>query len=510
MTSASLRLRPRLFMLAHSGRHLFEQVQAARHQLRSCAEYTSAEPIDWELLMPRPELRQTQVESLSPLQLPQQAGIAACMHGEDLTAAASDMLYQLPELVFDLLDPENQAIQTKTILCGRFRTFAHGTPERQLLEYLAATLNFELNVWGWSCQRQGGHLVFAAHPLLAGWNLRLREARFAADDLPRCAGGLKAGLSSNASGQLRGRQALAHWGPWLVNGQRCEVAVPFADADSFAEMFLTALNAQLGDVSAVWTPAGHLLLMPRRPGEALDICDLPAPAVDAPDFVLTLPLPIGRFGNQVREDFQLAFTLNDVRIALAGPPATQAEAWLCAGINAHSHKTGVQAEVTTAGQLRLRALQPLSPLTVAEPTEWAHRALGLVPFQLGDPAAAGWLAALERWTQLLNQFLAEAPVALCAPLAGTVAAVPAQIGTFADGNLSWLAELPVAALDVLPAYLEMVLQAIDGLLSLPELQAQPTLKPLQLELDSLPAPPARIGADQAPETASTSTFDHQI
>lgn len=513
-----LKLQPRLFMLAHSGRHLILQLQAARQLQRTFAEFLAPRPVAWELLQrTAAPLRQTQVESLQALSLPPQAGIAACLIAGAPEQVRPETAYRLPELVLELLDPQEQVIQTKTVVCGSFRTFNAGTPVRQLLEYLATTLDFELNPWGWSCRRQGEQLRFDAHPLLAGWNLRLRELSFAPGSTERTAerfsGGLKAGISSLDPGQVRGRQALVHWGPWLINETSCELRLPFSDAESFAEAFVAGLNQQLAagnQAAAVWGSAGQLLLLSRRPGGALRIVAGPMPEPAAPDFRLGLALPEGSFGSAAQAQELGGFELNGNAIELTPPELEPDGEWLCACINRHSPITGVHAELSPAGHLHLLALQPQRPLILAAVPDLLQRALGLSNMRLGESDEAGLQAALARWTLLLNQVLADLPPGLSELLENAAAAVPPLAGDFGAGRLSWQSEALNHSLELMLVYLEEVMAAVDACLQAPETQPAKNLRPLQFELQQTELSPHLNEPAPKKEPPPSSTFDHKI
>ncbi|HEY9843681.1 MAG: hypothetical protein ACAI44_23045 [Candidatus Sericytochromatia bacterium] len=512
MTAPQPRLQPRLFMLAHSGRHLLAQLQSARQLQRTFCEYLCPVAIGWNLLQQQATpLRQTQVESLQPLSLPALAGISARLQSQPLTTAASDTLYQLPDLSFELLDPQGQATRSTSMSCGRFRTFASGQPERQLLEFMAATLSYELSEWGFSCMRQRKQLLFSAHPALAGWNLALTELSFPPGDLPQSSCGLRAGLSSSGSGQTSGRLAYVHWGPWLINGQRCELALPFSnDIDHFSTAFAAALNQQLSDAAVVWTPDRHLMLLPRRPGEPLEIAALPPSEVQAPDLPLDLPLPTGHFGPDHQVQPLGEFELNGTAIVLAQPADSPDAAWLCESINRHSPRTGVHAEITSEQHLHLQALHPHQPLIISAVSDLLQRALGLQAMRLGELDYAGLIAALERWTLLLNQVLADLPAPLAQALQSAGAEVPPLAGNFSDG-LFWNEAALEHSLEPILAYLESVMIALELCLQAPETQSVQNLRPLQLELEMTQGPLRNLTeTESGTEPPPRSTFDHKI
>lgn len=508
------KLQPRLFMLSHSGRHLITQLQSVRQTQRTFCEYVVPRKIAWNLLQQQASpLRQTQVESLLPLALPAQAGVAARLQADPLPPACSDTLYALPDLELELIDPQGQVVQHKFVSCGQFRTFAAGRPEPQLLEFLATTLNFELSEWGWSCLRQGRCLVFEAYLLLAGWNLNIRKLTFANSSLPRCDGGMAEGMSSAGQGQVCGRLAYVHWGPWLINGQTCQVILPFGETETFAEAFVAELNQQLQGVAAVWTPSGHLLLMSQRPGEALNLARIPAPEVSPPDLQLELELPEGSFGTVQETAAMGEFELNGVSIVLASPSGEADVAWLCESINRHSALTGVHAEVTAEQHLHLLSMHPQQPILVSTVSDSLQRALGLEPLRLGEQDFPALQAALQRWTVLLNQVLGDLPAELPQTQALLVAlsAVPVLAGSLTNGQLQWEPQVLEHSLEATLGFLETVMAAVEQCLQAPETLSVHHLRPLQLDLEPAPLPArplAESETDQEPQTRST--FDHKI
>lgn len=519
MSGVSLKLQPRLFMLAHAGKHLQAQLQGARQLQRSFCEYLAPQPVAWELFKAGPA-RQAQVLSVAALSLPGQAGIPAWMQAEPLSGILPETEYQLPDLGFELLDPTGQPARSLQISCGRFRTFASGRPDRQLLEYLATLLSYELGAIGFSCLRQDTCLVFAAHPLLAGWNLSLTRLDYPAGAHSRCDGGLRAGLSSAGSGQQSGQLATLHWGPWRINGTSCGVALPFADPDGFAEAFAEALNQQLDPLglAAVWTPDYELLLCSRQAGQAIEIAALPPEPLSPPDLRLDLPLPEGRYESEAGTGPTGELRLNGQALSFEQPSEPLAD-WLSQCFNRFSPQTGVHAAVNPEQHLHLQALRPMQPILIEAVSPLLQAALGLQPMRLGELDLAGLDAALERWTLLLNQVLAELPPELpvAQALLARVAEVPVLAGSFSQG-LSWAPDALRHSLEQVLAYVEAVMLEVEHCLQSPQTQSTQTLRPLQLELEMVPLPrPAadtladkRGESEPEPDTQPPPRFDHKI
>lgn len=506
-------------MLAHSGRHLREQLESARQQQRSFSEYLSPRAINWDILLRQAiPLRQVQVESLTPLSLPSQAGVPARLQAPMLEGEVRNQTsYQLPDLQFTLLDPLGESVQQLEIHCGRFTTFAQGRADRQVLEYLATLIGYELAALGFSCQRADQHLVFAAEPMLAGWNLTLSRLSFPDSPFERCSGGLVSGISSRS--QQAGRLAFVHWGPYRLNGQTCEVVQPFSqDLAGFAEAFAETLNQQLNAVSlaAVWTPAHHLLLTHKEPGRPLEIEVLPASELKAPDLGLDLQLPEGIFGSVADAHPAAELSLNGLNIALNDPPEPGSSlevcaAWLSEGLNHYQHVTGVHAAVAPDQRLHFQALSPQQPLLIADVSASLEAACGLQPMRLGEVDVAALDASLRRWTLLLNQILRELPEqSVFDALAEATRAVPPLAGHFDDGVL-WSETVVSRFLEPLCTYLEAVTAEVETCLSTNSLSVA-SLRPLQLELEIAPPAPTsgRSEAETPPEPPPASTFDHKI
>ena len=514
MKDASIRLQPRLFMLAHSGRHLLGQLQLARQTQRTFSEHLCPQPINWQMLKSAAPQRQTQVRSVKPLQLPSQAGISARLLGKKLSALDLETCYQLPDLSLDLIDPLGQTGEQLIIRCGNFKTFNSGNPTRQLLEYLATLLNIELSPLGFSCLRQGEQLRLTAHPLLAGWNLLIRQVDFPDSSLPRCSGGLEAGLSSAGSGQQAGQVAFIHWGPYQINQEIYQLALAFESPDDFATSFAEAFNAQLrsNELSVVWTPDQHLLLMPIRPGVPLEITALPPLELSSPDLRLDLPLPEGHFAAERSAQEPGPIEINGIALRLGPLPEVPDAEWLCRQINQASAQTSVHASVTPDQHLHLQMLHPQQPLIISTVPESLQTALGLQPMRLGEVDHSSLDAALTRWTLLLNQVLADLPPGSPSSQAlhEAAAQIPALAGHF-DGQLSWSDQALKHAPDPMLAYLERIMTQVDVCLQAPETRSVGNLRPLQLELELQPSPGTGRSLDDAEaEPPPSSTFDHKI
>ncbi len=520
-----LKLQPRLFMLAHSGRHLSGLLESARQQQRSFAEYLSPVPINWDVLLRQASpLRQTQLESESALHLPAMAGIQAYLQAPALQQEIKlQTTYQLPELVFELLDPRGQSVQQLEIRCGCFTTFAQGRADRQLLEYLATLIGYELAALGFSCQRGEQGLVFAAEPVMAGWNLNLRHLSYPDSSLThpleRCSAGLHEGLSSRQ--QQAGRLAFVHWGPYLLNNQRCEVVLPFSpDLSSFAEAFVEELNQQLAlvQLAAVWTPAQTLLITHTQPGQAIQVQALPQTPIQAPDLRLELALPEGRFGRSEQLQPAAELKLNGVSIALnAAPEPGQSMdvciRWLTQQFNHYQQITGVHAAVTPEQHLHLQALRPQQTLVIDAVSGSFEAACGLSAMQIGGLDEAGLDAALKRWTLLLNQVLRDLPEQdVFRRLAEAARQVPALAGHYDDGVL-WNESAVTRFIEPIMHYLELITLEVDQCLNNTS-QTAVSLRPLQLELEMTPHQPQTPSRPDQNESESSeqpiARFDHKI
>ncbi|HEY9843177.1 MAG TPA: hypothetical protein V6D23_22095, partial [Candidatus Obscuribacterales bacterium] len=139
-----------------------------------------------------------------------------------------------------------------------------------------------------------------------------------------------------------------------------------------------------------------------------------------------------------------------------------------------------------------------------------QRALGLQAMRLGELDYPGLAAALERWTLLLNQVLADLPEPLAQALQSTAAEVPPLAGSFNDG-LFWNEGALEHSLEPILAYLESVMLVLEQCLQAPETQSVQNLRPLQLELEMTQGPLRNLTeTESGTEPPPRSTFDHKI
>lgn len=517
-TGSLPQLHPRLFMLTHSGHHNLSLIQALRQNQQSLKTYRSPKAINWELLATESNaVRQSEVISLQTLSLPLQAGIPAQLRSEPVSDLLPDQLYQLPEIHFELLDPKQETAAELVSSSSQFKTFAHGQPERQLLEYLSVILSHDLAEWGFSCQREANYLVFKAHPQLPGWNLKLKRlVQPAPHSAAPCSAGLKQGLSSIAAGQQSGKVATFHWGPWLINHKICQLSLPFEEPESFKQDFIAELCLQLKELelTAFWNPDGFLYLRGLRPGIHITISRLQAPEIHLPDQTLRLNLPEGHFASQSQELSLGSFRLNQAAIDLGPPPQEQNELrnWLCQTINRVSPQTQVQARLDSEDYLILQSLSSQSPLVIEDVSAGLEALLGLEPVRLGSLQNLEFDENQLRWNSLLNQLLQALPddIPEAKALSELAQTIPSELGSYQAQQLNWKTPASEQDLTQLEAYLRQLLKALEACLAISSKATGQAIKPLALELELTKTGGQPSQPTSPPEPPQISSFDHKI
>lgn len=450
-----MRLLPRLRILQHATRLLCEQL--SQEAATALPALTGEHAIDWSnwerFPLSQPSL---EVRSEQALALPTQAGVCARLLGAPLSGISPATRYQLPDVSLTFSSPSGAENLTLTISPGHFHTFAQGVPERHLLEYMATLLDLELLPLGFRCLRQTQRLSIEALPERAGWNISVTRLGHPPSAHAQTDAGLHPGLSSRDPDQQTGIPARLHWGPYLINGQRCAVALPFENnATHFTTLFLEELQSQLEPVgcTASWTSAGELLLHPPDTRPELVIEPLPREALPFPDLLLALPLPTGLHRPQIQAVHELGeICVNGFEWTLQAPadlsPSAQPD-WLLKALS--PIQANIQASYSASGALCLTTQSAGQPVILEYISPALGSWLGLHPTRLQAPSQ--WQALWIRWEQLRQQVLEALPVPLLATLRH---APPLAAETHPDQGerLIWLqaclAELETLSSDLSP------------------------------------------------------------
>lgn len=460
MNQALAPFKPRLVMLKHTTRNLLERLsllKASQHQ-----PWTAPQPLQPERLQQQ-GARQLQVFSLKPLELPASPGTLACLSVDCQQEAMPQTRYQLPQLEFELLDPQNQVIDKLMIPCGQFSTFAHGRLSHHLQEYLASVLNIELAGWQFQALRKGGQLQIQALPVRLGWNLRLADVSFPATKLPTWSGGLSSGMSTQDPLQQSGQFAFLWWGPFQINEQIYQLCLPYSgDRELFQELFLEELNLQLSPnaLQARFTPDQRLLLIHQEAGKAIQIQAEPAPELQDPHQALELPLPEGEHQPPYLQVLG-SLTLNGHELHFQAPvnAVSQAdfEQWLLQQFNQAVEHSGVMASISPHNHLILTPIQT-AYVELSAVSGPLAQLLGLST--LPENLLQFSQQTLEQWSTLLSRLLQDAGSVLlsCFP------EPPAHLGAFSEQGLQWSAD-PLEQAENLQNWLLELQQALEPLLA---------------------------------------------
>lgn len=524
--SPEKRLKPRLQMLHHLSLHLLENLQHLAAQ--SFAELSGQSPINWAKISPRSAAETfSNLRSQNALQLPPIQGVLSSMQGDKIQGLNPDQDYLFPEFHFVLLNPLGQVFAEKTIAVDPFHTYFSAHPEKQVLEYLATIFDVELSEWHFACLRTSSRLKFSAQSERAGWNLRLQSLKVPESPThPVCLGGLSAGLCTLDEGQRNGQLAFLFWGPYLINGQRCEICLPASpDSEAFARDFLNELQQQLAPtgIRAAWDRHLYLVLQNTRPGEEIQICAESAPPLIAPHQKLDLPLPEGLFPSPAFKLEALGtLRLNQVEIPIFPAPNSETDPepgqHLLNQLNEHTPTSGILASLNPQGTLTLHTTHPHKKLQLQSSSQSLSAALGL-PHEIEiDPSPPKFTNDLNQWEQLLQRILSTLP-AECSPAARAfeqeLSSLPAFLGSttpkFQLYQAGWRQQ-PLQAQE----WLQRLSQKLQDWLQALAPESSDSQRPTALDLRlSSQISPGKFQTDslnsiQPEEEVPSSTFDHKI
>lgn len=403
-------LKPRLLMFQHLSEHLKQELALYAEQAYACL--TGTKPVQWEAFHTLSSEQQfCTVRSTNPLIVPEYQGIASSMQGKAVQGLSDNQDYTFPELHFSLLTPQGQVHDECMIQPGRVHVHPSNHPEKQVLEYLSTVLDLELSQWHFNCFRKNQVIGFKAQKDIAGWNLRL--SKIVMPDLPAaniCIAGLSEGQSTCDEGQENGQMAFLFWGPYLINGQTCEICLPGSSTrEGFASAFLQELQHQIAHthIRAFWDAEMHLNLQSTRKNIDIHIGQVTVPPITSPHRSLNLSLPLGEHASPSIEKGLLgSIFLNQIEIKIPGRSNKSDPSdtfWLLDVINTATPQTHIIASLTGTEQLKLEGTRPLKSISLVCSSASIADILGLQSQATKPVNKANLNENIERWQHLLER-----------------------------------------------------------------------------------------------------------